>query len=105
MIAMWMRNVTQTRRPEAKKGMPVSLSPVMLPYQEPTEAPKWATGYLSVSVLDPGIRCGEVVDPIPLDQSAKWKDCTHLSPKTNKTHTHDLSTRHLQSSQAYLARV
>jgi len=95
----------QTRRPEAKKGMPVSLSPVhaALLKNQP-ESPRGRRDTLIMCLfLDHGLRCGEVVDLDVSSISLQSGQLTIYRHKTNKTQTHDLSPDTYKAAQAYLA--
>jgi integrase len=95
----------RTRRPEAKKEIPVSLSPVhaaLLKNQTETARGR-RDALLMCLLLDHGLRVGEVV---ALDISSVNLQSGQLAiyrHKTNKTQTHDLSPDTYTAARAYLA--
>src|SRR4051812_1708016 len=77
----------QTRRPEAKKGTPVGLSPVhaALLKNQPDSPRGRRDALIMCLLLDHGLRCGEVVDLNVSSISLQSGQLTIYRHKTNKT--------------------
>jgi integrase len=95
----------QTRRPDAKKALPVSLSPVHAALlKNQSDSPRGRRdAFLMCLLLDHGLRCGEVADLNVNSVSLQSGQLTIYRHKTNKTQTHDLSPDTYQAARLYLA--
>jgi len=95
----------QTRRPDAKKAQPVSLSPVhaSLLKDQPDTARGRRDRLIMCLLLDHALRVGEVagldIDTINLQSG----ELTFYRHKVSKTQTHILSPDTYKAAQAYLA--
>ncbi len=95
----------QTRRPEAKKAMPVSLSPVhaaLLKGHVDTPRGRRDT-LLMCLLLDHGLRVGEIADLDITSMNLQAGQLTIYRHKTNKIQTHDLTPDTYQAARLYLA--
>jgi len=95
----------QTRRPDAKKEMPVSLSPVhaALLKKQPDTKKGRRDSLLMCFLLDHGLRVSEVADLNISSVNVQSGQLTIYRHKTNKTQIHDLSSDTYQAARLYLA--
>jgi integrase len=95
----------QTRRLDAKKAAPVSLSPVhaALLKKQPDSPRGRRDALLMCLLLDHGLRVGEVVDLDVSSVNLQSGQLTIYRHKTNKTQIHDLSPDTYQAARLYLA--
>jgi integrase len=95
----------QTRRPEAKKAAPVSLSPVhaALLKNQPDSQRGRRDSLLMCLLLDHGLRVGEVTALDISSVNLQSGQLTIYRHKTNKTQIHDLSPDTYTAARLYLA--
>ena len=94
----------QTRRPDAKKALPVSLSPVhatLLKSQSDTTRGR-RDALLMCLLLDHGLRVSEVADLNVSSVNLQSGQLTIYRHKTNKTQIHDLTPDTYKAARAYL---
>ena len=95
----------QTRRPDAKKALPVSLSPVhaalLKGHTETTRGRR--DNLIMCLLLDHGLRVGEIADLNISSISLQSGQLTIYRHKTNKTQIHDLSPDTYKAARLYLA--
>lgn len=95
----------QTRRPDAKKAEPVSLSPVhtTLLKSQPTTTRGHRDMLLMCLLLDHGLRAGEVADLDVSSINLRSGQLTMYRHKVDKTQIHDLTPDTYQAARLYLA--
>lgn len=95
----------QTRRPEAKKASPVSLSPVhaTLLKSQPDNTRGRRDALLLCLLLDHGLRVSEVADLNVSSVNLQSGQLTIYRHKTNKTQIHDLTPDTYKAARLYLA--
>lgn len=95
----------QTRRPEAKKALPVSLSPVhaKLLKEQPNTVRGRRDALLMCLLLDHGLRVSEVADLDISSVNLQSGQLTIYRHKTNKTQIHDLTPDTYKAARLYLA--
>jgi integrase len=95
----------QTRRPEAKKASPVSLSPVhaTLLKSQPDITRGRRDALLMCLLLDHGLRVSEVADLNVSSVNLQSGQLTIYRHKTNKTQIHDLTPDTYKAARLYLA--
>lgn len=95
----------QTRRPEAKKALPVSLSPVhaTLLKSQPDTTRGRRDVLIMCLLLDHGLRVGEVADLNISSVNLQSGQLTIYRHKTNKTQIHALTPDTYKAARLYLA--
>jgi len=96
---------TQTRRDDAKKATPVSISPVhaaMLKSQPDTRRGR-RDALLMCLLLEHGLRCGEISDLDISDFELESGRLVFYRAKVDLTQTHDLTPDSWHAASAYLA--
>ena len=95
----------QTRRPDAKKALPVSLSPVhaTLLKEQPATARGYRDALIMCLLLDHGLRVGEVADLDVSSISLQSGQLTMYRHKVDKTQIHDLTPDTYKAARLYLA--
>lgn len=94
----------QTRRPEAKKAEPVSLSPVhaSLLKQQPDTKKGRRDALIVCLLVDHGLRCGEVSDLDVSSIDLQAGTLTFYRHKVDKIQTHRLTPDTWKAAKAYL---
>ena len=95
----------QTRRPDAKKALPVSLSPVhaVLLKDQPSTTRGRRDALLMCLLLDHGLRVGEIADLDVSSISLQSGQLTMYRHKVDKTQIHALTPDTYKAARAYLA--
>ena len=94
----------QTRRPDAKKASPVSLSPAhaTLLKRQPDTQRGHRDALLMCLLLDHGLRVGEIADLNTGSMNLQSGELTIYRHKTNKTQVHYLTPDTYQAARSYL---